>query len=233
MRDAGCAFCGAAAMMCAARVSIVFALLLAAGPVGAQPAGVVRSWDFAVTLDGDPIGTHRFEIRQSGPSLTMRGQADFAVKLFGLTLYRYRHEITSTTNDTCLASLSAQTDDGGEKTSVTLNASASTTRVVRLRAGAAETGTTVAGCLMDFAYWDPRLLSQTRLLNPQTGEIETVEIVPARTGTVAARGVDVSARSWRISGAAQPVEVWYSTSGAWIGLDANVKGNRTLSYRLP
>ena len=220
-------------MMSRCHVLTSLALLLVGTPVMAQSTDNVRSWDFVVTLDGDPIGTHRFKVHQSGLSLTMQGQADFAVKIFGLTLYRYHHEITSNSKDACLASLSAQTDDDGEKTAVAATSSASATRVVRQRAGSEETVQTVAGCLMDFAYWDQRLLSQTRLLNPQTGAIEAVQITPGRTGAILVHGENVNARSWRILGAAQPIEVWYSTHGVWIGLDAHVRGSRTLSYRLP
>ena len=47
------------------------------------------------------------------------------------------------------------------------------------------------------------------------------------------RGVTPSAVGFRVSGAAQPVEVCYSDAGVWIGLDAFVSGGRRLSYRLP
>lgn len=222
----------AAPMMQHSRVLTLLALLLAAVPARAQPSEIVRSWNFAVSLDGDLIGTHRFDLRQAGPSLAMRGHADFAVKFLGLTLYRYRHEVTSRWQDACLDNLSAQTDDDGEKTSVSATASATATRVIRRRDGSGESELTVSGCMMDFAYWNPNLLTQTRLLNPQTGEIEAVQIIAGRTGAVQVQGAAVSARSWRILGAAQPIEVWYSAQGAWIGLDATVKGSRTLSYRL-
>ena len=169
-------------MMQHSRVLTLLALLLAAVPARAQPSEIVRSWNFAVSLDGDLIGTHRFDLRQAGPSLAMRGHADFAVKFLGLTLYRYRHEVTSRWQDACLDNLSAQTDDDGAKTSGSATASATATRVIRRRDGSGESELTVSGCMMDFAYWNPNLLTQTRLLNPQTGEIEAVQIIAGRTG---------------------------------------------------
>ena len=214
------------------RLVVSLGLLAAGGPAVAQPAEGVRVWDFAVSLDGDPIGTHRFEVRQSGSSLTMRGEAAFAVKIFGLTVYRYRHVVTSRWVGDCLASLSAQTDDDGVMASVVAEGVGDGVRVVRRQGGGGEVEQSVAGCLMDFAYWNPRMLGQTRLLNPQTGEVEPVRIVAGREGEVVARGAGVSARSWRIIGTHEPIEVWYSGQGAWVGLDAAVKGRRTLSYRL-
>ena len=207
-------------------------LLAVGGPAVAQPGEVVRAWDFAVTLDGDAIGTHRFEVRQAGSAVTVRGEAAFAVKIFGLTVYRYRHEVASRWAEGCLAGMAARTDDDGEMTSVAVEGEAGGVRVARRRGGGAETAEIVTGCLMDFAYWNPRMLDQTRLLNPQTGEVEAVRITLGREGEVMVRGVAVRARSWRIEGAHEPIEVWYSGQGDWVGLDAMVKGRRTLSYRL-
>jgi hypothetical protein len=49
---------------------------------------------------------------------------------------------------------------------------------------------------------------------------------------------DVGTRSpgasgWRIGGMPQPIDVWYSAQGDWIGLDARIDGGRTLQYRRP
>ena len=42
----------------------------------------------------------------------------------------------------------------------------------------------------------------------------------------------VAAQQWRLSGAAAPLDLWYSAQGEWIGLDSVVAGGRQLSYRL-
>lgn len=225
---------GAAAAAMSRRA--VLAMLMLTQPIGAarsQPAPLVSEWAFTVSLDGTRIGSHRFEVQQDGASSTVHGVAEFAVRVFGLTIYRYRHEVVSRWKGNCLVSLAAHTNDDGEATAVTATAAAGALRVVRRTDGAGQSESSVAGCLMDFAYWSPDLLSQTRLLNPQTGEIEDVKIVPGDTGEIQVRGATVPARSWRILGSHQPVEVWYSTQRAWIGLDATVRGGRTLSYRLP
>ena len=70
---------------------------------------------------------------------------------------------------------------------------------------------------------------QQRLLDPSSGRIEPVTIVtPAAVPT----DLDLqSVRGLRISGLAQPIDVWY-VSNRWVGLDTIVSGGRRLSYRL-
>jgi hypothetical protein len=46
------------------------------------------------------------------------------------------------------------------------------------------------------------------------------------------RGLPTAATRWRITGPAQPIDIWYSLQGDWVGLDSTVAGGRQLSYRL-
>jgi len=184
-------------------------------------------WDFEVQLDDKPIGKHRFRVTAEGEARTVQSDADFTVKLLGITAYRYRHHATEHWRGNCLADLQAETDDDGEKL---------TTRA-QPHGGAlsVSTGTsqeTLPGCVMSFAYWNPALRAQTRLLNAQTGKFETVQVSAAGTGPIAVRGSNVQATRWRITGTEHPIDVWYAADGRWIGLDATVSGGRRLRYRL-
>ena len=96
-------------------------------------------------------------------------------------------------------------------------------------AGAAQA---VPGCVMSFAYWNPAIRTQTRLLNAQTGQIETVQVRRIGSGSIEVRGKPMAATEFSIVGAAQPIQVWYSPQGDWVGLDSIVSGGRRLSYRL-
>ncbi len=50
--------------------------------------------------------------------------------------------------------------------------------------------------------------------------------------SVEVHGKPVAASGLRITGAAHPIDVWFSAAGDWIGLDSIVAGGKTLSYRL-
>lgn len=187
-----------------------------------------QDWNFTVLLDGDPIGTHRF-VLQAGDAgtRTLRSEADFRVRLLGVPVYRYRHSADERWQGDCLRQLDAQTDDDGERSEVRLNA---VDGALRLKSPLGES--TETGCLMSFAYWNPALRSQSRLLNAQTGRIEDVRWQRMESKGLAVRGQTVEATRWRLSGTERPLDVWWTQDGRWVGLDAAVRGGRQLSYRL-
>ena len=189
--------------------ALLLGLLCAIGS-GAHAA----EWNFRALLDDKPIGTHRFSLSGQGDERTLLSEARFAVKFFGITAYRYRHNATEHWRGDCLSELTASTDDDGKASKVHLDAAA------------------LKGCVMSFAYWNPLIQTQTRLLNAQTGQFENVRIERIGEGTLPVRGAPTAATRWRITGPAQPIELWYSAQGDWIGLDSIVGSGRKLSYRL-
>jgi hypothetical protein len=184
-------------------------------------------WNFQALLDGKPIGTHRFSISAQGDERTLVSVADLTVKFLGLTVYRYRHKATEQWRGDCLRALSATTDDDGQLSSVRSAQDGNVFSVMT------PTAVSVPGCVMSYAYWNPAMRAQTRLLNAQTGRLDTVSIVRVDSAAKAgAHGLPSGAMKFRINGQTNPIDVWYSAQGEWIGLDANVRGGHTLSYRL-
>ena len=155
-------------------------------------------FDFAVFLDGQPVGSHRFEVRQEAAERRVTSRAEFDVKLLGIPLYSYRHEAEEHWRGDCLVHLESLTDDGGERSAVSV---------------------APQGCLMSFAYWNPRMLEQKALLNAQTGALQPVAVTPLGEGR------------YRIEGPRNPIEIRYSPQGEWIELEATVAGGRKLLYR--
>ena len=197
-------------------------------PAAAEPAAPpTGNWNFRALLDGKPIGRHRFSVSGQGDERTVVSAADFAVRFLGITAYRYHHEATEQWRGECLASLNSTTDDDGNRSRV--HAEQDGDAFVVKASAAAET---VKGCVMSFAYWNPAIQTQTRLLNAQTGKLEAVQVQRAGSEPVEVRGKTVAATGLRITGPAQPITVWYSSQGEWIGLDSTVAGGRKLSYRL-
>ncbi|KQP35290.1 DUF6134 family protein [Pseudorhodoferax sp. Leaf274] len=197
------------------------ALLLAALP------GLAGAQEFGVTLDDQPIGTHRFTLGGTPQARTVRSEAAFAVKLLGLTVYRYRHQASEQWRGDCLAALDASTDDDGQPGKVQAQARGDVLQVTG-PAGALS----LPGCVMSYAYWNPAMRLQTQLLNAQTGRHEAVRIRRMDSGTVDVRGQPRSAERWRIEGPEQPIDVWYTPAGDWVGLDSTVRSGRQLRYRL-
>ena len=213
----------------------VLAVLAALASVHSRAAEVVSppagEWNFRALLDGKPIGQHRFSVTHVGSALgderRVISEASFAVKFLGITAYRYRHKATEQWRGECLTALTATTDDDGKASSVRTEADG---EALSVKTAAATQS--LSGCVMTFAYWNPAIQTQTRLLNAQTGKAEVVQVNRIGSGSVEVRGQPVAATRFRITGPAEPIDVWYSAQGEWIGLDSLVAGGRKLSYRL-
>lgn len=191
-------------------------LLALAALLGVQAIHAQQRWDFEATLDGKPIGEHRFTLEpQPDGTRLLRSQARFDVRVLGVRVYRYRHDAQERWQGDCLQSIQADTDDNGQR------------HAVQLAAGDAS----LASCAMSFAYWNPAILKQTKLLNAQTGEFEPVTIEPLAPAALDVRGQAMDARRWRIAAPGQRIDLWYDPAGHWLALDATLASGRQLSYR--
>lgn len=204
-----------------------------ATPANAPAAaiGPTGEWTFQVTLDGKPIGEHRFVVTGQGDERSVKSTASFDVKFFGLTAYRYRHEAQERWRGGCLVSLQSTTDDDGKRSEVKAQreSDGADAELAVQRTGGSQK---LPGCVSSFAYWNPSLQKQSQLLDPQSGRYQAVQFRAGKTGTVEVRGKPVEARQVLLTGPKDPIELWYSPQGEWLALDSVVSGRR-LSYRLP
>jgi hypothetical protein len=197
--------------------------------VYAGASAQTREWNFTVLLDGEPIGTHRFVLGDAeAGTRRLSSEAEFRVRLFGVPVYRYRHRAEEIWRGECLDSLGADTDDGGDQTRVQLRAGPADAFQLQGPQGTMQ----LYGCLASFAYWNPALRRQSRLLNVQTGRIEQVQWQRVESAEIDVQGRPLKATRWRLSGTERPLDVWWADDVQWVGLDAMVRGNRRLSYRL-
>jgi len=198
----------------------------------AMEAKAAQAWNFRVFLDEAPIGRHSFTLRREGDESELRSEARFEVKLLFVTVYRYAHRAVERWRGNCLASLTASTDDDGQRQSVEARSGAGVPGPGRLDIVRREGSQSLQGCVMTYAYWNPDILQQARLLNAQTGEWDPVRISDAGEERIAVRGVSVAARRYRIAGPQHPIDVWYSAQREWLALESTVAGGRKLRYRI-
>jgi len=199
---------------------LLFALI---APVQAE----TRAWNFRVFLDEREIGYHRFTLRNQGAERELRSEARFSVELLFITAYRYAHEATERWRGDCLAELRAHTDDNG--TRYQIEAARIGERLVVAREQDRED---LRGCVMTFAYWNPRMLSQERLLNAQTGEYMDVTVTPNGEETLLVRGNPVKARRYGLRGPELAIDLWYSPNNEWLALESTTDGGRRLRYQI-
>lgn len=219
-----------------ARMALAWLSLLAVPglPTAHAASAITGEWNFVASLNDKPIGEHRFTVTGEGDERRMVGEANFDVKFIGISAYRYHHKAIEKWRGNCLVDLVSTTNDDGKMTRVRTRVESEGGSGVDglLVSTDNAAGVAVPGCVMSFAYWNPAIQTQTRLLNAQTGKAEKVQVARMGSAEIDVRGQQTKAARWRITGATNPIDIWYSATGEWIGLDAAVDGGRTLSYRL-
>jgi len=207
--------------------SSLIATLLGAVPAAALASG---TWDFRVFLDEKEIGTHRFDlIDKGGSERQLVSQARMAVKLLFVTAYTYDHHDVEDWNGDCLGKLASKTDDNGDEYQVNVQRQGAST-VVQTRKGTQ----TLGECVMTFAYWNPAMLKQTRLLNSQDGENVEVKITDAGADPIVVRGVKTPARRYELRSTNKKlsIDLWYSPTDEWLALESKTERGQKLIYKL-
>jgi hypothetical protein len=87
-------------------------------------------------------------------------------------------------------------------------------------------------CVMTFAYWNPDLLGQSRLLNVQTGEYMDVQVRVLGEETLTVRGTAQRALRYALETRDFRIDLWYSPNKEWLALESNTEGGRKLRYQI-
>jgi hypothetical protein len=207
---------------------LVAAVLLALAGVTAasaqEPYGPTLS--FAVYRNGEPIGRHALAFQHNGRDLTVSTTIDFAVKVLGVTAYRYTHRGQEVWTGDAFQSAFTQTDDNGTKYTVRAQRTANGIDVQRT------TGREVmpAGTLPT-THWNVRQISQTTLLNTQNGAQAQVKVAPLGREKVKTAGGWVDANHYRYSGDVSK-DQWFDDRGRWVKTLFKASDGSTIEYIL-
>ena len=183
-------------------------------------------WQFRVYLDDKAIGYHDFTLSRGDNGLRLQTEARFDVKFLFFTAYTYRHSNTEIWDADGLSSLQSYTDANGEIYELDGRRSGDVFMLSTRRGQEV-----LPRQLMTFAYWNPGILEQQRLLNSQTGEYERIE------SAVAYRGRTIRAQRYDLVLDTVPISVWYAVEdNRWVALESPTESGRVLRYeplRLP
>jgi Domain of unknown function (DUF6134) len=186
-----------------------------------------REWLFDVTLDGLSIGTHRFALREDGASAQLTSDASFRVRLLVVDAYKYEHHADETWQGDCLVAFDSRTIEQGKTTRVAGRMDGDSFIVER-----PDGRETLARCPMTFAYWNPAILRQKQLINPQTGIGTPVTIEAVGNEPLKVRGASVEVTRHRIQTDKTSIDVLYTAAGDWVGLRSRTREGHVLSYHL-
>jgi hypothetical protein len=132
-----------------------------------------------------------------------------------------------TWQDDCLQRIDSHTDANGKVIDVE-----GVQRADGFHLDVPDSSRSLSGCIKTFAYWNPGILREDALLNPQTGELMAVKVEEVSTETLTVRGSDVAARRFRLTTDSLSLDIWYSNDSEWLALQSTTKDGRTLRYEL-
>jgi hypothetical protein len=205
-------------------LSAIMAIAVLIVPFAAASSAGAREWHFDVSLDGRAIGEHRFRLREAGDARELTSEASFRVRFLFIEAYRYEHRAREHWQGDCLARLDARTDANGKQTVVS---GERTGTGFLLAVGGNEAP--LDDCVQTFAYWNPSILDARWLLNPQTGEYQSVKVLEMGKERIG----DQPATRYRLIGSGgTPLEIdlWYTPALEWLALESKTPEGRRLRY---
>lgn len=185
------------------------------------------NWNFKVYLDDKPVGFHNFTSDGEPNERKLKSEAHFDVDFYIFNAYSYQHQSNERWHGDCLTEINSSTNDNGEQFLVQ-------GKTVQ---GSFDLATPkgqfdLPSCVMTFAYWNPKLLTQKRLLNPQNGEYVNVDIKPIGQETVKVKGEILPALHYRMKTDKFLIDLWYSPDQRWLALDSTLENGRVIHYRM-
>ena len=191
-----------------------------------QRESSLSEWRFKVFLDQREIGFHDFRVSILGEQLRMETTAEFDVKILFFNAYRYRHKNVELWNSDCLTALDSSTDANGDD--FMISGAVNNGRFIVSDGTDTES---LPPCVQSFAYWNPKFLNATNLLNSQTGELESVSINFEDEDVVQVNGTGINAHRYVIKAKAAAITLWYASADArWLALQSIDDNGRTIRY---
>ena len=196
-----------------------------------------KEWDFDVYLDKNKIGQHSFKLSDSGDLLS---EADFKVKVVFITAYNYHHVSKEQWKDNCLTKLDADTLEN--KVASQVNGQVADGKFeLKAKIGKDEKVQSLPECVMTFAYWNPKILTQTKLLNPQNGDYLKANFKLVGEEKIEVNGEQKSAKHYHLfansaetNAEKKPklnIDLWYDNNNDWLALKSMTPEGYTISYK--
>jgi len=188
-----------------------------------------KEWAFDVYLDKDKIGQHTFKLDESN---VLTSIAKFNVKVLFFNAYNYDHKAVEQWQGNCLSSLESRTLENKVESNIkaTLSGQEFTLddgKVKRI----------LPACTMTFAYWNPKIIAHSKLLNPQNGEWLDTKFTNLGSETIDVKNKKIEANHYKLDGSLNgksklKIELWYSANNEWIALKSITPEGYIINYKL-
>ena len=188
-----------------------------------------KEWAFDVFLDKTKMGTHTFTLSESNQ---MTSRAKFNVKVLFINAYNYNHVSKEQWKDGCLTSIDADTTEKKVVSKVTGKLEGEQFNIT--------SGTqtqNLPACVMTFAYWNPKTLTQSKLLNPQNAEYLDTKIKQIGIETIDVKGKPTETAHYVLQGLSEGktklnIDLWYDQNKNWVALQSTTPEGYKVIYKL-
>ena len=171
-----------------------------------------EEWNFDAVLNDKVIGQHTF-IYENEKTIS---NANFKFEYLFMD-FIYQHKSTETWQDGCLKTIESNTDDDGDLYEVSGYSATDQFLVTTNNETAA-----LPLCVMTFAYGNPKILEQKKLMNSQNGKYLDVDIQFLREENHMVKGKDILTDLWQIKAKSDDgdllVHLWYDKNMNWVSL---------------
>ena len=171
-----------------------------------------EEWNFDAVLNDKVIGQHTF-IYENEKTIS---NANFKFEYLFMD-FIYQHKSTETWQEGCLKTISSKTDDDGDLYEVSGHSGTNKFLVTTNNKT-----TELPSCVMTFAYGNPKILDQKKLMNSQSGEYLDVDIQFIREENHIVKGEDILTDLWQIEANIDDgdllIHLWYDKNMNWVSL---------------
>ena len=171
-----------------------------------------EEWNFDAVLNDKVIGQHTF-IYEDEKTIS---NANFKFEYLFMD-FIYQHKSTETWQEGCLKTISSKTDDDGDLYEVSGHIGTD-----RFLVTTNNKTSELPSCVMTFAYGNPKILEQKKLMNSQSGEYLDVDIQFIREENHIVKGEDILTDLWRIEANIDDgdllIHLWYDKNMNWVSL---------------
>jgi hypothetical protein len=171
-----------------------------------------EEWNFDAVLNDKVIGQHTF-IYENEKTIS---NANFKFEYLFMD-FIYQHKSTETWQEGCLKTISSKTDDDGDLYEVSGHIGTD-----RFLVTTNNKTTELPSCVMTFAYGNPKILDQKKLMNSQNGEYLDVDIQFIRKENHIVRGKEILTDLWEIRAKSNDgdllVHLWFDKNMNWVSL---------------
>ena len=180
---------------------------------------------FDVLRGGDKVGFHRVHFEKSDQGLTVRSRFELEIGFLFFAAYTFLYTSEARWVGGELKSLKASVNDNGEFFSLAAHRDQD-----RISIRNPDGINTTNAPLIPTNHWNAAVLSQSRVLNTLTGDINNVRITAQTREQVETEQGPVLATHYVYSGDLE-TEVWYDAKGRWVKMRFTASDGSTIDYR--